>query len=63
VRSAIEEAVYMLGVETDWSVDVVRALDGRLLIVPEGTRAATGEILPDGTRVTFDEPLSLEGLV
>ena len=49
-RDPVADAVYELGVETDWEVDVIKS-QGRLLIIRGGV--AVGEILGDGTRVDF----------
>lgn len=51
-RDPIADAVYELGVETGWEVDVVKS-QGRLLIIRAGV--AVGEILGDGTRVDFPD--------
>lgn len=58
----IEQAIFELGRETNWAADVVEAKDGRLLIIRGGV--ATGEIVrPTGDRVTFPEPIMIEGLI
>ena len=46
----VADAMYRLGMETDWEVDVVKS-QGRFLIIRDGM--AVGEILGDGTRVDF----------
>lgn len=49
-RDPIADAVYELGMQTDWEVDVVKS-QGRFLIIRGGV--VVGEILGDGTRVDF----------
>lgn len=48
----VVDAVYELGVETDWEADVVKS-EGRLLIVLNLT--VVGEIQGDGTRVIYPD--------
>lgn len=48
----VVDAVYQLGMETDWEADVVDS-DDRLLIILNMT--VVGEIQGDGTRVIYPE--------
>lgn len=59
----VSMAIFELGQETNWEVDVAESKDGRLLILNSDGKAV-GEILrPSGGRVTFPEPIDVEGLI